>query len=302
MTADAPPLTAGVLAALATPLDADGGLDQVGLRRLVEHVVAGGADGLSPVGSTGEGARLTRVRRLEVTARVLALAPGMPVVAGVPVRSAEDGLAELNALASAGTSAALVSVQAHYPLSDVDVAGLYQTLAERAPLPLVLYNIPAYTGVRIAPELVGLLAAHPNVAGIKDSSRDVEYLQQVVYATAGADFLVFTGTDTLLAASLAIGVHGTIAASANLVPELAVGIFRAFQDGDWRAVREQQERLVRVVTACRRGYPPAGWKAALGLAGICSDRLARPASALPEPLRADLARDLAQLGVVGAER
>jgi len=301
MTTNARLLPAGVLAALATPLDVDGRLDRDGLQRLVEHVVTGGADGLSPVGSTGEGARLTRRQRVEVTTRVRALAPPpMPVVAGAPVRTAAEGLQELEALADAGASAALVSVQANYPLSDEDLERLYETLAERAPLPIVLYNIPAVTGIRIPPELVGRLASHPNVIGVKDSSRDVEYLQEVVFATAGADFRVFTGTDTLLVASLALGAHGAIAASVNLVPELAVGICRAFKSGDLQTARGLQERLARVVMACRRGHASAGWKAALAIAGICADHMAPPASALPEPLRVNLARVLVDLGVAGA--
>lgn len=300
MTTDAQPLPAGVMAALATPLDGDGNLDRGGLQRLVAHVLSGGVDGLSPVGSTGEGARLTRQQRAEVTGQVRALLPpGMPVVAGAPVRSAAESCAELGELRDAGATAALVSVQAGYPLSDDDVARLYETLAEHAPLPLVLYNIPAYTGVRIPPELVGRLASHPNVLGIKDSSRDVEYLQQIVFATAGADFRVLTGTDTLLVASLAIGAHGTIAASVNLVPELATAVCRAVRAGDLSAARQQQEQLARVVMACRRGQAPAGWKAALAIAGICAAHMAPPASALPGPLRADLARVLTELGVVG---
>ncbi|MGH3744515.1 MAG: dihydrodipicolinate synthase family protein, partial [Mycobacteriales bacterium] len=159
------------------------------------------------------------------------------------------------------------------------------------------YNIPVYTGIRIAPDLVGRLAAHPSVLGIKDSSRDMEYLQEVVYATAGADFRVLTGTDTLLVASLVLGAHGTIAASVNLVPQLAVGIHRAYTSGDLMAARAQQKQLVRVVMACRRGPAPAGWKAALAIVGICADTMAAPASVLSEPLRTELARELAELGV-----
>jgi dihydrodipicolinate synthase/N-acetylneuraminate lyase len=222
----------------------------------------------------------------------------MPVIAGAHARTADEGLAELDALACAGADAALVSIQACYPLSDKDVATLYTALADRTPLPLMLYNIPAYTGVRLPPELVGLLASHHNVVGIKDSSRDVEYLQEVVFATAKSDFRVLTGTDTLLVASLALGAHGTISASVNLVPELATGIYRAFQSGDLTGARAAQERLARIVAVCRRGHAPAGWKAALAIAGLCGEHLVAPASPLPEPLRTDLARALSNLSLV----
>ncbi len=289
----------GVFAAMATPLDVDGGLDDKGLQRLVSHVVAGGVSGLSPTGSTGEGARLSRDLRVEVVARTRALAPAaIPVIAGAPLPNAAEGLQELEALADAGADAALVSSQVSYALSDADVSRFYETLAERSPLPLVLYNIPAYTGVRIAPDLVARLAPHPNVIGIKDSSRDLEYQHEVIVAAAGAQFSVFTGTDTLLLASLALGAHGTIAASVNLVPALVTSIYRAFTSGDLETARREQAQLARIVVACRRSPAPAGWKAALAIAGICDDHMALPASPLPETQRADLARTLIDLGVV----
>lgn len=299
MTVSASSLPRGAYAALATPVCAGGALDVDGLEHLVRHVVAGGAVGISPAGSTGEGARLTPAQRVEVTAQVRRFAPaGMPLIAGAPVRDAVEGTAQLEALADAGADAALVSIQVPYPLEERDVADVYEHLAGTARIPMVLYHIPAYTGIRLAVELVARLAAHPNVAGIKDSSRDMEYLQQVLAATADRDFRVFTGTDTLLLASLAMGVHGTIAASANLVPELAAGICAAFDAGDLLQARALQARLARIVFACRRGAAPAGWKAALSLRGICGPDLVPPGSALSgsllDRLRADLAAEPAE--------
>jgi len=96
---------------------------------------------------------------------------------------------------------------------------------------------------------------------------------------------VLTGADSLLVASLAVGVAGSITAGANLVPELPVGIQRAFHAGDFRTATELQRRLARIVAACNAGEPPAGWKAALS---VCGPDLAAPAAALPATLRATL--------------
>jgi 4-hydroxy-tetrahydrodipicolinate synthase len=166
----------------------------------------------------------------------------------------------------------------------------------------MIYNIPVFTRVVVAPDLVGELARHPNVIGIKDSSGDIAYLQDVIYATEGTQFSVLTGTDNLLIASLALGAHGTLAASVNLVPELAVGICRAFASGDVSTARELQQRLTRVVRACGRGTAPAGWKAALAIAGVCADVMVAPASALRGEDRAALAAELAELAVPGVRR
>jgi len=279
----------GAMVALLTPLDADGRLDEHGLERLVERVVAAGIDGISPNGSTGEGARLGRERRIAVATRVRKLSPdGMPVVSGVPLTTLDEGRAELDDLAELGATAALVAPPSYYPLPDESVLRMYEALAGDAPLPLLLYNIPIFTKVRLAPGVVARLATHPAIAGIKDSSRDMEYQQELIAATADAEFAVLTGADSLLVASLAVGVAGSITAGANLVPELPVGIQRAFHAGDFRTATELQRRLARIVAACNAGEPPAGWKAALSVAGVCGPDLAAPAAALPATLRATL--------------
>jgi len=284
---------AGVMAALVTPASENGALDTGGLERLVDRVVAGGVHGISPVGSTGEGPKMSGDQRAAIVRRVRACAPpGMPVIPGVPIATLDDAVAELDALAEAGASAALVSPPSYYPLCDGAVLRLYQALADRSPLPLLLYNIPAFTKVRIAPEVAAELAAHPQVAGMKDSSRDMEYQQQVLQACADAEFSVLTGTDTLLVASLLTGARGTIAASANLVPQLTVGIYQAFTAGDIPGALMLQQSLSAVVAACRRGEFPAGWKAALEIAGVCHAHPVLPGTTLPDAQRADLAARL----------
>jgi 4-hydroxy-tetrahydrodipicolinate synthase len=283
----------GVLPALVTPASEDGAVDTGGLERLVTRVVAGGVHGISPVGSTGEGPKLSGGQRAAIVRRVRALVPpGMPVIPGMPIVTFDDAVAELGGLAEAGASAVLVSPPSYYPLGDGAVLRLYQALADRSPLPLLLYNIPAFTKVRIAPEVAAELSAHPRVAGMKDSSRDMEYQQQVLQACAGAEFRVFTGTDTLLVASLLAGAIGTICASANLVPELTVGIYQAFAAGDIPRALTLQQSLSTVVAACRCGEFPAGWKAALENAGVCAAHPILPGTPLPAAQRADLAARL----------
>lgn len=284
----------GVMVALVTPVEETGGIDLCGLERLMERVVAGGVDGISPVGSTGEGPKLTSGQRVSLVSRVRALVPaGMPVVPGMPLVTVAEALAEIQSLAEADATAVMVSPPSYYPLADDAVLRLYETVADRSPLPLLLYNIPAFTKVRIAPEVVAALATHPNVVGLKDSSRDLEYQQQVLRACAGAAFSVLTGTDSLLVASLVIGARGAIAASANLAPELAVGVYRAFAAGDVPAALRRQDQLSAVVAACRCGDFPAGWKAALELRGVCGADPVPPGSPLSAAQHADLEARLA---------
>ena len=292
-------MVTGVLVALATPLDEQGSLDRDGLERLLERVLAGGVAGVCPTGSTGEGPRLARADRLAVADAVRARVPaGTPVIAAPSALTAADAVEEIEALAAVGVDGVLLTAPSYYPLADDGVRRYYETVAERSPLPLFIYNIPAFTGIVVAPAVVGALAAHPRIAGIKDSSRDFEYFTAVCHATDGTDgFARLTGSDTMLLASAVVGGHGAIAASANLVPELGVAVHRAAGAGEWDEARAAQRRLFEVVQACRTGEPPAGWKAALELAGVCSGRLAAPAAGLDEAGRAALRERLATLGL-----
>lgn len=288
------------MAALATPWRTDGGLDMAGLERLLARIVGGGADGVSPAGSTGEGAKLSPAQRVDLTRAVRRMVPaGMPVISGVPLTTVAAGRAELGELAAAGATAALVAPPSYYPLSDDAVRELYASVAEASPLPIVLYNIPMFTKVRLAPAAVGWLAGHPSVIGIKDSSRDMEYQQEVIIATAGADFHVLTGTDTLLIPSLAMGAAGTIAGSVNLVPDLVSGIYRAFTAGDIETAVLSQRRLAGVVGICRPGFFPAGWKAALEVAGVCGRSPVPPGTPVTDAEFKRLAEELAAMGVTG---
>lgn len=291
-------MVTGVTVALATPVTEDGTLDEKGLARLLERVLSAGVDGVSPAGSTGEGARLTPRQRVQLTATVrAAVGPDVPVVSGTPLTTVHDGLAEIEEVAAAGATAVLVAPPHYYPLGDDEVLRVYEPLAERSVLPIVLYNIPVFTKISISPDVVGRLATHRQIVGIKDSSRDMEYLQQVLIATHGADFTVLTGSDTQLVASLAAGAAGTIAASVNLVPELAVGIVAAFRAGRTEEAWELQRRLIQIVMAARVGRAPAGWKHSLEYAGVCSGRMVPPGIPLPEAARVWLADRLAELGV-----
>jgi dihydrodipicolinate synthase/N-acetylneuraminate lyase len=126
----------------------------------------------------------------------------------------------------------------------------------------------------------------------------MEYQQAVLTATAGARFAVLTGTDSLLTSGLAMGVAGTIAASVNLVPELTTGVWREFGAGDLAAARASQRRLAGIIASCRQGYFPAGWKAALELAGVCEAHPAPPGTPLSAAERARLRDALAAEGLV----
>ncbi|WP_422935166.1 dihydrodipicolinate synthase family protein [Sinomonas sp. P47F7] len=297
-----PTLPRGAMVALVTPTTPAGEVDPGALDRLVGHVVAGGVAGISPCGSTGEGVRLTSEQRLDVTARVVERSSGLPVIAGVPMLALPDAEGELADLGSLGATAALVAPPGYFPMSDAEVENLYLRLADASPVPLVLYNIPAFTRIPLSVHVVARLARHENIVGLKDSSRDLEYLQSLVAAIGDdevIDFRIYTGTDTMLVASALAGADGSIAASANLVPDLGVQILNLVST-DLRRAIELQRRLSAIVASCRRGTPPAGWKAALSLLGLCDPAPVPPALPLAADAMERLRYEMREAAVLGS--
>lgn len=286
----------GVHVALATPIGTDGDLDLAALDRLLSRVVAGGIDAICPTGSTGEGPRLSRAQRLEVCRQVRkSVGAERTVIPAASALNVADAVAEISDLADAGADAALLAPPSYYPIPADGVTAFYRAVAAQSALPIVLYNIPSMTKIMLPRSAVGELATLPQIIGIKDSSRDFEYLESIVYATAEADFAVLTGSDSMLLASLMVGAIGTIAASVNLVPELVREVYAATVSGDLDRARQAQQRLYDVVTVCRVGPPPSGWKAALAWAGVCSADLVPPAVGLTPAQLDDLGAGLAEL-------
>ncbi len=294
------PLPPGVHVALATPLTSDFEIDVAGARRLVEHVIEGGIHGLIVLGSTGELPSIPAAKRRKMVQTVLEATAGrVPVITALAQNSFEDAVEEVQALAGQGVRGVLATVPFYYPTNQAGIENFYRRLAERSPLPLLIYNIPQFTKLSVPPQTVASLARDGMVRGIKDSSGDFEYFSQVVFATRGiAGFRVFTGSDTMLFASLAIGADGTIAGGPNLAPKLAVDLYAAYEAADWTAARSLQEKVLRLVMATRRGIFPAAIKAGLEMLGICEAVTAPPVPPLSAEDREQLRVTLAELGLL----
>lgn len=292
-------LPAGVYPALATPLTVAGKLAEAVLDDLTDRVIDDGVTGIAVLGSTGEVATLTPDMRSAVQRRVRERARGrVPVLSGVADTVIDRVRAGLETAAENGMDAALVPPPYYYPPSPAEVARFYADLAERSPIPLVLYNIPPYTKVELAVAVVRDLAAHPRIIGLKDSGGRFLYLQEVLAATRGQAFTVVTGSDEMLLASLAAGAAGTICAAANAVAPFQVAILREFQAGRLQAARQLQERLMALVNTCRRYGGYKAWKAVLELQGFAPCRVAAPYEDVSDADRAALQEALRVLGSV----
>jgi 4-hydroxy-tetrahydrodipicolinate synthase len=294
----------GVLVALASPMTREGEVDLGGVARLVEHVIDGGVHGVLALGSTGETASLDeRSRRMVLDGVIKAAGGRVPVLCGVAQSQLASAVAEVEAAAKAGADAALVAPPFYYPTDQAGVLAFYRAVAIRASIPILVYNIPQFTKVVMEPATLAALATEGAVQGIKDSSRDFEYFEGVCIATRDvAGFRVFTGSDSMLVASLAVGGAGTICGAGNIAPAWVVRIYDEFAGGDLAAARLSQDKLYKLVMALRGGVFPSAIKAALHLEGICDPWTAPPVARLDAKLEGPLRERLAEWGLLSAER
>ena len=295
----------GVTVALLTPSNDDGGVDHASLERLTRSVLAGGVTGLSPLGSTGEGFSLPLYNRLEVVQTVARVVPrGTPVIPGVFAHNPSQAIDEIAAYARSGATQVLIAPPSYYPLDAAELASYLLRVADASALPLVIYNIPPFTKVQIVPQVIAAIASHRNIIGIKDSGRDFGYMLDVLDTVAKAgltaeDFAVVVGTDSMFVGCLIAGASGSICASANVVPELPVGIFDAVARGDLDEARALEVRL-REVLAIVRVSAPAGVKSAAAALGLCRPQMFSPRTGLDAAVTDRIGHALAELGIAPA--
>src|SRR5438270_13900187 len=206
----------GVLPALVTPLTEGGSVDEPAVGRLVEHVIGAGVTGLLALGSTGETASLDEPSRRTMLAATVRAARGrVPVICGVAQSNLPAAEVKVAAAAELGADACLVAPPFYYVIDQQTVVAFYRAVAAVSPVPVFLYNIPQYTKVVAEPATVAALAREGTIKGIKDSSRDFEYFERVCGATRDVPaFRIFTGSDSMLLAALAMGGAGSICGAA----------------------------------------------------------------------------------------
>lgn len=289
----------GIMPALATPLDDEERVDAAGMRRLVRRVLDAGVHGVVVLGTAGELAPLAgREKRRAIEIVVTEVAGQVPVIAGTGEPGTRRALKMTRRAARLGADAAMVVPPYYSPLNADAVAAHYRILAEQAGLPIVLYNIPGCTKVTLEADLVAELAEVEGIAGIKDSSGNLGYLQTVVERCQTEQFRVVTGSDALLFATLAVGGSGAISPGTNVVPQWFVGLWDAVQAGRREEAWALQRQIMALSVIYRYGGFHAGLKAALAALGICRPTVAAPMQPLDAVNRSLVAGHLSEWDLI----
>jgi len=279
---------------LATPFEdddrGDGDVDHDALADLTTWVTDRGVDFLVPCGSNSEAELLTADERAAVVETVADAAPDdVPVLAGTGAPGRRETLELTAAAADAGADGALVVTPFYFGHGDADVAAYYRSVADAAPIPVYLYSVPKYTGYTLPPEVVGDLATHPNVAGMKDSSGDLAAFQRTRAATADADFDLLVGSGGVFAHALDAGADGGVLALANVAPEVASDVLAAHRRGDDDRARELNRAATDLNHAVTAGYGVPGLKAAMRSRGAPAGSVRSPHRPVGESMAAEIA-------------
>lgn len=273
---------------LATPFASDGSLSEDDLRAVVDWV-EDAVDFLVPCGSTGEAPLMGPEERARVV-RIVAEETDLPVLAGTGHAGYHQTLRSTERAAEAGADAALVVTPYYYAHSSEDLAAYYRDLATESPLPVYLYSVPKFTGVALDPDTVAELAGHDGVAGIKDSSGDVERIGRTVRATADREFAVLNGAGGVYAHALDAGADGGILALANVAPDRASEVYDLHVGGHHESARELNASLVPLNRAITARYGVPGVKAALRHRGVPVGRAREPFGPLAPEDREEIQR------------
>jgi len=258
---------ADLMTAIITPFDEEQQIDLEALKRLTEHLLATGSKGFVIGGTTGETPTLTETEKLALYRKFVEIVDGrVPIIAGVGSNSTAVTSDFINKVAQiAGIDMVLVVVPYYNKPNQRGMIAHFETIAEKSPLPVMIYNIPGRTGVLMAKETVVKLSKNPNIQGVKQCNT-LEDLEYIVEHTA-ADFNVYSGEDTQALFAKVIGANGVISVASHIYGNEMTEMFKSLDEGNYQIAGRIQRQLTPKMSALFMYPSPSPVKAALNHLG-----------------------------------
>lgn len=284
----------GVFTAIATPFDADGHLALGLLPGLLHYQSAAGIDGVVIAGTNGEGTSLSVAERHGLLEVAMAHRGRLGVIAATGAAGITDAVDLTDHACDLGASAVLVLPPFFFKNPPVDgLLAYFRRILEVSTVPVLLYSIPQFSAVPVTHGILDALAGHPRLLGLKDSSGDWPGTEAFIKR---GDVSVFAGSDDLLARALRAGAPGVISGTANAVPELVAGVYRAHRDGG--DVDAAQARLDAARTVLCKYPLLAANKAVINHRGLGPVHVRPPLADLAASQVAELIAELCAIGAL----
>jgi 4-hydroxy-tetrahydrodipicolinate synthase len=285
----------GAYTAIVTPFNRDGSVDYGKLRALIAMQIAGGIDGIVPVGTTGESPTLDVPEHEKVIETTIDVCRGkIKVIAGTGANSTSEAL-ELTRHALKADADASLQVTPYYNKPNQE--GLYRHFSAVADLglPVVLYNIPGRSGREIEVATVARLAQHPKIVAVKEAGGSVDRVSQILRA---CDITVLSGDDSLALPMMSVGAKGVISVVSNIAPKPVADMIHAALAGRWDEARRLHKQYYPLFADLFIDTNPIPIKAAMAMAGMIEEVYRLPLCEMSAPLKQRLATCLKEVGLI----
>ncbi len=292
---------AGIFPPIPTPFKSNEDLDLDHLQSNLEHWNQEPLGGYVVGGSNGEFPFLTAQERVEVVRAARQVIPrDRLLIAGSGMESARETMDLTRRMAEAGADVAIVVTPNYYKarMSVSALEGYFRQVADASPIPIMLYSVPANTGLDLPAQAVIALAQHPNIIGMKDSGGDVTKIGLMVHETRGTGFQIVAGSAGFFLGALAVGAVGCVPALGNIAGSKLAQLLQAFQRGDLDTARAVQLPLIEANYAVTSRFGVPGLKAAMDMVGHYGGPVRSPLMPLARDEQETLRRILVKSGIL----
>ncbi|WP_373748642.1 4-hydroxy-tetrahydrodipicolinate synthase [Jeotgalibaca porci] len=257
----------GSMVALVTPMDEENRINYPKVAELLEWHIENGTDGLVILGTTGEASTMTFEEEKEFVAFCNdKIAKRVPMIVGSGSNSTATAISNSQAFAELGADYLLVVTPYYNKTNNEGMIRHFESIADSVTVPIIMYNVPSRTGCNITPEVVGKLAKHPNIMGIKEASGDMSYVMSISQYI-NENFALYSGNDDVIVPLLSVGGTGVISVWANIMPKEVHDLVRLYLDGKTAESLAIQIKYLDLIAALFYEVNPIPVKAALNWMG-----------------------------------
>ena len=276
----------GVYTPIVTPFREDGALDLERMKHNIDLWSQSELDGLLVLGSNGEFPYISREEKIELT-KFVKDNFDRKVLAGTGCHSTTETIELTKEIGEIGVDAVLVLPSFYYKggMTDEVLYAHFHEVADQSPVPVLLYNMPANTGINLSSSLVSRLSKHENIVGIKDSSGNIVQISEIVRSSP-EDFSVLAGSAGFMLPSLAVGAAGVIAALGNIMPERCCTLYKLFQDKKLEEAKRLQHAILEINFTVTAGMGVPALKAAMDMLGFKGGFVRKPLQELSDEKKA----------------
>jgi len=290
----------GIIPPVPTPFDQHGDLYLRMVRENINSLNAFELAGYLMLGSNGELVMLSEKERIQVLEAARAVIPKEKLfMAGTGCQSTRQTIELTNKAAKVGADVALVLNPSYYKnaMSQAALVNHYKRVADASSIPVMMYNMPANTGIDMDAETVSEISRHPNIIGLKDSGGNVTKIG-TLSEICDQDFQILAGGAGFFLPALSVGARGGILALANILPQRCIDLQNLFEMGKSKSAKELQTSLISINNAITRQWGIPALKAAMDMVGLYGGPCREPLLPVDQDQKNKLKQLLVETGIL----